>query len=86
VTENVKNPGEDIDSELYKYTTKEFKQCLLKFLNNIYCKSSTPNEWRYAIVIPIFINGEKWDPKNYRGISILNTYYKIHSKILNKKL
>jgi hypothetical protein len=41
---------------------------------------------RNATVIPIFKKGERRDPKNYRGINILNTCYKIYYKILNVKL
>jgi hypothetical protein len=84
---NGKCPGEDnMNSELYKYAPKEFKLRLLKFLNNIYTKNSIPNEWRNASVIPIFKRGDRRDPKNYRGISILNACYNIYSKILNSKL
>jgi hypothetical protein len=71
---------------LYKYAPEEFKLRLLKFLNNIYTENRIPNEWRNAIVIPIFKKGVRRDPKNYRGINILNTCYKICSKILNMKL
>jgi hypothetical protein len=46
LTENGKSPGEDVNnSQLYKYAPKGFKQRLLKFLNNIYSKTMTPNEW-----------------------------------------
>jgi hypothetical protein len=43
------------------YTPVEFK-LRLKFLNNIYTKSCIPNEWRNAIVIPIFKKGDRRDP------------------------
>jgi hypothetical protein len=36
--------------------------------------------------MPIIKKGDRRDPKNYRGINILNTCYKIYSKILNMKL
>jgi hypothetical protein len=86
LTKNGKSPGEDnINSELCKYAPKEFEQRLLKFLNNIYPKSTTPNERRNAIVIPVFKKGDKRDPQNYRGINIGNTCYKIYSKIRNDK-
>jgi hypothetical protein len=60
LTKNGKSPGEDIiNSELYTYAPKAFKQRLLKLLNNIYSKSTTPNEWRNAIAIPVFEKGGK---------------------------
>jgi hypothetical protein len=62
---NGNSTGGDINnSELHKYTPNEFKQRLLKFLNNVYSESTTPNEWRNATVIPIFKKGDKRDPKS----------------------
>jgi hypothetical protein len=49
-------------------------------------QKSIPNECRKAVVIPIFKKGDRRDPKNYRGISILNTRYKAYCKIINIKL
>jgi hypothetical protein len=37
-------------------------------------------------VITIVKKGDRRDPKNYRGIIISNTSYKIYANILNKKL
>jgi hypothetical protein len=37
-------------------------------------------------VVPIFKKGDRKDPRNYRGISLLNACYKIYAKILNGKL
>jgi len=84
---NEKTPGQDnINSELYKYAPEEFKRNLLQFLNNIYREYCIPDEWRNVVITPIFRKGDRREPKNYRGISILNTCYKIYSKILNMEL
>jgi len=86
-TKNGKTAGQDnINSELYKCAPEEFKLRLLQFLNNIYRENRIPDEWRDAVITPIFKKGDRRVPKNYRGISILNTCYKIYSKILNMKL
>jgi hypothetical protein len=70
LTKNGKSPGEDnINSELYKYAPKDFKQRLLKFLNNMYFKSTTPNEWRNAIVIPVSKRGDKRYPKTVEELA-----------------
>src|SRR5215510_11928017 len=87
LTKNCKIPGQDnINSELYKYAPKDFKLRLLYFLNKIYRQNRIPDEWRNAVITPIFKKGDRREPKNYRGISILNTCYKIYAKILNMKL
>ena len=55
LTKNCKTPGQDnINSELYKYAPEEFKLRLLQFLNNIYRENRIPNEWRNAIITPVF--------------------------------
>jgi hypothetical protein len=87
VNKNGKGPGEDnINLEFYKYALEKFKLRSLQFLNNIYTEDCIPNEWRNTIVIPIFKKDIRRDPKKYIGINILNTCYKIYSKILNMKL
>jgi hypothetical protein len=87
LTTDGKTPGQDnINSELYKYAPQEFKLRLLQFFNNIYRENRIPNQWRNAVITPIFKKGDRREPKNYRGISILNTCDTIHSKILNMKL
>ena len=87
LTRNGKTPGQDnINSELYKYAPEEFKLRLLQFLNNIYRENRIPDELRNAVTTPIFKKGDGREPINYRGISVLNTCYKIYSKILNIKL
>jgi len=61
-------------------------QYLIKQTTRIYRENHFPNEWRNAIITPIFKKGDRREPKNYRGISILNTCYKVNSKIRNMKL
>jgi hypothetical protein len=87
LTKNGKTPGQDnIDWELYKYAPEEFKLRLLQFLSNIQRKNCIPNEWRNAVISPIFKKIERREPQNYRGICIHNTCCKIYSTILNMKL
>jgi len=55
---------------IQSYTSTHQKSS--NFLNNIYTKNYTPNEWRNAAVIAIFKKGDRGDPKNYREISIFS--------------
>jgi len=71
---------------LYKHAPKSFLNKILNFLNVFWIYGDIPEEWRTAIVIPIHKKGDRDNPDNYRGISLLNTRYKIYSKIIAKRL
>lgn len=43
-----------------------------------------PEEWKNRIV-PVNKKGDKQNVENYRGISLVNAYYKMYSKVLNEK-
>ena len=45
-----------------------------------------PEEWKEAIIVPIYKKGDKTDCNNYRGISQFPTTYKIVSNILLSRL
>jgi sorting nexin-29 len=82
-----KSPGEDqINSELYKYAGNNFHNRFLQFFNMVYLSKAIPNGWRRSIIVPVLKKGDKRNPENYRGISLLNTYCKIYSRLLNEKL
>ncbi len=86
-TKNKKTPGLDnINIELLKYLPAEAKSKLLDLFNNYWTQNIIPTEWKTALVIPIFKKGLRTICENYRGISLLNTTYKVYAKIINNKL
>jgi len=82
-----KSPGSDcINNELYKHAPKIFLHKFLNFLYVCWIYGDIPAEWGTAIVIQVHEKGDRNKPDNYRGISLLNTGYKIYSKIIAKRL
>ncbi|CAB4024381.1 Hypothetical predicted protein [Paramuricea clavata] len=45
-----------------------------------------PDEWKEARVSPVYKNGAKHDPSNYRPISVIPTVSKIFEKIMFDQL
>ena len=45
-----------------------------------------PKDWGNGNIVPIYKNGCQYDPSNYRGITIANTFSKIFTSLLNNRL
>ena len=82
-----KSPGFDnILPELF-LDNKEFIApyiCIL--FNKIYDTGIYPEAWTKGIIVPIFKKGEKNNPSNYRGITLVNSLAKIFSLCLRNRL
>ena len=59
---------------------------LIKLFNNIFNLNAKIEQWTFAMITPIFKNGSKMDPSNYRGISLLSCLGKLFTAILNQRL
>jgi len=57
-----------------------------KLIISIWKKEKVPEQWKESIIVPIHMKGDKTDCKNYRGISLSPTTYKILSNILLSRL
>jgi len=84
---NWKAPGSDsIPSELIKYGGKQLHCAIFKICQKIWKDERVPTSWNEAIIIPLHKKGDKTICENYRGISLLNSAYKIFSNILLNRL
>ena len=80
---NYKASGEDQTcAELWKYAAKPVKISLHQCMVKIWNKEELPGHWTTAIIYPVHKRGDKSNPDNYRGISLLDCTYKVLSRIL----
>ena len=53
-----------------------------KLINSIWNNEELHEEWKELIIVPIYKKGDKTDCRNYRGILLLSTTYRILTNIL----
>ncbi len=82
-----KAPGTDgILAEMIKTSLPQILPFLVALFNRIFDIGEYPTAWTGAIIIPIHKSGNKNDPDNYRGVSLLSILGKVFAHILNKRL
>jgi len=57
-----------------------------KLIVDIWRKEQIPKEWKNSIICPLYKKVDKQNCSNHRGISLLNTGYKVFTNILNTRL
>ena len=84
---NEKSPGDDeIPKEFYHKFFHLLKDELTELYNNIKFEKIMPDSQKNATVKLLFKKGDHRSLKNWRPISLLNTDYKILSKILTNRI
>lgn len=84
---NNKSPGEDgLAAELLKYGGEELISEVGKLIRDVWHKEEIPKEWQLAIICPIYKKGDRTSYQNYRGISLLNTMYKVLSGLILSRI
>lgn len=84
---NGKAPGiDEVVPECLIKGGKKLTQRLHNLITDIWEQEEISESWKMSILCPIYKKGDKMDPKNYRGISLLNTSYKVLSNLLLNRL
>lgn len=84
---NKKSPSENkIPAELLKKVGKELINTLHGIISELWKRETMPEEWNTVILCPIFKKGDPMLVSNYRGISLLDTGYKVFTSLLLERI
>lgn len=84
---NKKSCGVDgISNEMLKHSSPKLKDAILKLFNLLLKSGKFPEIWKENLITPIFKQGEKYDPNNYRGITVSSNLGKLFCSIINDRL
>ena len=84
---NRKAAGADgIVNELLKQGGEGMINMLVRIFNWIWKHEYAPKRWREGVVVNLFKKGDKADPGNYRGITLLSTVGKLFGKMIDNRM
>ena len=84
---NKKAAGLDcILNEMIKYSQSYLTPVYTKLFNEILRTGIYPTSWKQGYIIPIYKNGDRSDPNNYRGITIISNIAKLFNSVINNRL
>ncbi|CAB1107530.1 unnamed protein product [Ectocarpus sp. CCAP 1310/34] len=72
--------------EFMKFGGKGMIQLMVLLYNWVWKNEYTPTRWREGVVVNLRKKGDKTDPGNYRGITLLNTVGNVFCKLLNDRI
>ena len=75
-----------IKATLLKELAKEIAPILKIIFNISYDTGTIPEQWKTAIVQPVYIKGSKYDAANYRPISLTCTCCKLMEHIIAQSI
>ena len=59
---------------------------LHRLFSVVWREELVPPQWRQGLIVNLFKKGDKEDPGNYRGITLLSFVGKVFCKIFNNRL
>ncbi len=77
---------DEIGPNLLQELEKELSRGLMLIYRQSFNTSTVPKNWKDANVTPIFKKGAKWDPGNYRPVSLTSVCCKIIESIVRDSL
>ena len=64
----------------------EMAYLLERLFSVIWAEEFVPKKWREGLIVNLFKKGDREDPGNYRGKTLLSVVGKVFCKILNNRL
>ena len=82
VTELVRGGSDGLVGELLKYGGSGMVYLLEQLFSVIWREETVPKQWREGLIVNLFKKGDREDPGNYRGITLLSVVGKVFVKYL----
>ncbi|XP_025160987.1 uncharacterized protein LOC112589978 [Harpegnathos saltator] len=78
--------ADEIPNEVWKYGGEEVGRWAGDICRRVWRGKEWPEEWKEGIVVPIIKKGKGETVKEYRGVTLMPSLYKVYAKVLAERL
>jgi len=78
--------SDGIENEAWKYGGEGLKKKAWQICNKVWRGEGWPESWREGIIVPIVKKGQGTKVKEYRGVTLMQSMYKVYTTILVKRM
>ena len=75
-----------IPNEVWIYGGEDLINNLICVIGKVWDGEEIPEDWKTAIIVPLYKKGDANKPSNYRGISLLSSGYKLYTELILGRL
>lgn len=77
---------DDIVTEVLKYRGGEVREWIWEICNRVWKVEGWPDEWKERILVLVLKKGKGVKVEEYRGVTLMQTAYKIYAAVLADRL
>ena len=78
--------ADGIFNEILMYGGPHMSEALWRLCQELFTLEKVLSEWGRGLIYPLHKNGDRQDPNNYRGITLLSVVGKVFAAVINKRL
>jgi len=73
-------------NEVWRFDGEGIRRKALQICNKVWRGEDWPESWREGIIIPIVKKGQGTGVRGYRGVTLMQTLYKVYATILVRRM
>ena len=75
-----------IPNEVWLYGGRDLINKLVCIIGKVWDGQGLPEDWKTGVIVPLYKKGNPNEAKNYRGITLMSTAYKLYTEVIRKRL
>jgi len=79
-------PSDNLLNEYFSEASDLRSGHIADLFNKVFDSGHIPESWSHGYIVPIYKKGDKNDPNNYRGLTLMSHFGKLFVRVINNRV